>query len=69
MFFSWCCKHCGFLQRISCVISILSKKKPARDPKQCGGSKRIVYYNVDEYDDDDDEDGDDDDNDDDDDVH
>jgi hypothetical protein len=66
MFFSWCCKHCGFLQRISCVISILSKKT-ARDPTQCVGSKRIVYYNDDEYDDAD-EDGDDDDNDDDD-VH
>jgi len=32
---------------------------PARDPKQCGGSRRIMYYNV--VVDDDDDDGDDDD--------
>ena len=25
-------------------------KIPARDPKQCGGSKRIMYYNVDDDD-------------------
>ena len=40
---------------------------PARDPKQCERSKRIVFYNVDYDDDDDDGDGDDDDDDDDDD--
>ena len=40
---------------------------PARDPKQCGGSKEIMYHNVDDVDDDDDhgdddnDDGDDDD--------
>ena len=41
----------------------MEKIIPARDPKQCGGSGRIMYYNVvvddgddvgDEYDDDDD---------------
>jgi len=33
---------------------------PARDPKQCGGSKRMIYFNVDDDDDDvdDDDDGD-----------
>jgi len=24
------------------------KTIPARDPKQCGGSKKIMYYNVDD---------------------
>ena len=46
---------------------------PARDPKQCEGTKRSMYYNGDDDDDDDDDDGDDDDdchgNDDDDDYH
>ena len=34
---------------------------PARDPKQCGGSRRMIYFNVDDDDDvdvDDDDDGD-----------
>ena len=26
---------------------------PARDPKQCGGSRRMIYFNVDDDDDDD----------------
>ena len=71
-----CIKRCFFPGAVNIVVFskefLVSfpyfQKKTARDPKQCGGSKRIVYYNVDEYDDDDDEDGDDDDNDDDD-VH
>ena len=45
--------------RCSEVTSKIIQKKiiPARDPKQCGGSGRIMYYNVDvDVDDDDDDD-------------
>jgi len=40
-----------------------NKNIPAREPKQCGGSEKIMYYNVDDdsADDDDDDDGGDDD--------
>ena len=41
-------------------ITPLSKKKhiPARDPKQCGGSRKIMHIHVDGGDDDDGDDGD-----------
>ena len=47
---TWCSKDEGLI--------------PARDPKQCGGSRRIKHYNVDDDDDDDDDVDDDDDDDD-----